>query len=48
MCYIWNCWWQAELEHKFHIQAELVLPSTVNRLERNTAVGQSCSTSTPS
>ena len=41
VCYIWNCWWQAELEHKFHIQAELVLPSTVNRLERNTAVGQS-------
>lgn len=33
--------WQAELAAKFHIQAELVLPSTVGRLERNTMVGQS-------
>lgn len=33
--------WQAEFSSKFHIQAELVLPSTVRRLERSTAVGQS-------
>ena len=33
--------WQGELAEKFHIEAELVLSSTVNRLERNTAVGQS-------
>ena len=33
--------WQRELAEKFHIEAELVLPSTVSRLERNTAVGQS-------
>ncbi len=33
--------WQGELAEKFHIQAELVLPSTVTRLERNTAAGQS-------
>jgi len=33
--------WQAELEEKFHIRAELVLPSTVSRLERICAVGQS-------
>ena len=33
--------WQSELTDKFHIQAELVLPSTVTRLERHTAVGQS-------
>ncbi len=33
--------WQAELQSKFHIEAELVLPSTVTRLERHTAVGQS-------
>ncbi len=33
--------WQAELADKFHIQAELVLTSTVRRLERHTAVGQS-------
>ena len=33
--------WQLELSTKFHIDAELVLPSTVNRLERNTAAGQS-------
>lgn len=33
--------WQSELESKFHIQPELVLPSTVTRLERYTAVGQS-------
>lgn len=33
--------WQGELAEKFHIEAELVLPSTVTRLERGTAVGQS-------
>ena len=33
--------WQDELETKFHIHAELVLSSTVSRLERDTAVGQS-------
>jgi superfamily II DNA or RNA helicase len=33
--------WQGELADKFHVQAELVLPSTVRRLERHTAVGQS-------
>ena len=33
--------WQSELRDKFHIEAELVLPSTVTRLERHTAVGQS-------
>ncbi len=33
--------WQAELREKFHIEAELVLSSTVSRLERNTGMGQS-------
>lgn len=34
--------WQSELNEKFHIQAELVLPSTARRLERNlSAIGQS-------
>jgi superfamily II DNA or RNA helicase len=33
--------WQSELAEKFHIRAELVLTSTVTRLERGTAVGQS-------
>ncbi|MBE2201996.1 MAG: DEAD/DEAH box helicase [Anaerolinea sp.] len=33
--------WQSELAEKFHIEAELVLSSTVTRLERGTAVGQS-------
>jgi superfamily II DNA or RNA helicase len=33
--------WQQELAHKFHIEAEVVLPSTISRLERNTAIGQS-------
>src|SRR5690606_23273965 len=33
--------WQDELRDKLHIDAELVLPSTINRLERNTATGQS-------
>jgi len=33
--------WQAELRNKFHIEAELVLSSTVSRLERNTGMGQS-------
>ena len=28
--------WQAELREKFHIEAELVLPGTISRLERNT------------
>jgi len=33
--------WQVELRDKFHIDAELVLPSTASRLERNTGLGQS-------
>lgn len=33
--------WQAELRDKFHIEAELVLPGTASRLERNAALGQS-------
>ena len=33
--------WREELAGKFHIQAELVLPGTVARLERDTAPGQS-------
>lgn len=33
--------WQAELRDKFHIDAELVLPSTATRLERNTRLGES-------
>ena len=33
--------WQGELADKFHIEAELVLPSTVRRLERGLAVDQS-------
>lgn len=33
--------WQRELRDKFHIDAELVLPSTANRLERDCLVGQS-------
>ena len=33
--------WQAELRSKFNIQAELLLPSTVTRLERDLSVGQS-------
>jgi ERCC4-related helicase len=33
--------WQTELYNKFHIEAELVLPSTVSRLERNCKVGES-------
>lgn len=33
--------WQSELLEKFNIQAELVLPGTVTRLERHTAAGQS-------
>jgi superfamily II DNA or RNA helicase len=33
--------WQAELRSKFHLEAELVLSSTVTRLERNLAVNQS-------
>ncbi|NCC04697.1 MAG: ATP-dependent helicase [Proteobacteria bacterium] len=33
--------WQGELADKFHIQAELVLPSTVRKLERGLGVGTS-------
>ena len=33
--------WQGELRDKFHIEAELVLPSTVSRLERGTRLDQS-------
>ena len=33
--------WQVELRDKFHIDAELVLPSTASRLERNCRLGQS-------
>ncbi len=33
--------WQAGLTDKFHVEAELVLPSTVRRLEKRCRVGQS-------
>ncbi|NCC05645.1 MAG: ATP-dependent helicase [Proteobacteria bacterium] len=33
--------WQGELADKFHIEAELVLPSTVRKLERGLGVGTS-------
>jgi superfamily II DNA or RNA helicase len=33
--------WQAELRDKFHIEAELVLPATVNRLEKHCRIGES-------
>lgn len=33
--------WQAELQDKFHLDAELVLSSTASRLERNCRLGQS-------
>lgn len=33
--------WQAELEQKFHLDAELVLPGTATRLERRCRLGQS-------
>jgi len=33
--------WQGEFRDKFHIDAELVLPSTASRLERNTSLDQS-------
>jgi superfamily II DNA or RNA helicase len=33
--------WQRELERKFHIEAELVLTSTVQRLERHCRAGES-------
>ncbi len=33
--------WQGELQSKFHIDAEVVLPSTAARLERGTRMGQS-------
>lgn len=33
--------WQKEMREKFHIDAELVLPSTANRLERGCALDQS-------
>jgi len=32
--------WQAEMVDKFHLDAELVLPSTAGRLERGCAVGE--------
>ena len=33
--------WQNELRDKFHIDAEIVLPGTVTRLERNCRLNQS-------
>ena len=33
--------WQSELREKFHIETELVLPSTAARLERNLSLGES-------
>ncbi len=33
--------WQRELEEKFHIEAELVLSSTITRLERDLRIGES-------
>jgi superfamily II DNA or RNA helicase len=33
--------WQEELDRKFHLECELVLPSTVKRLERRCGVGES-------
>jgi superfamily II DNA or RNA helicase len=33
--------WQAELQSKFHLDAELVLPGTATRLERHCRLGQS-------
>ena len=33
--------WQRELAEKFHIEAELILSSTIQRLERNMAIGVS-------
>ncbi len=33
--------WQTELRDKFHVDAELVLSSTVSRLERNCSLGRS-------
>jgi superfamily II DNA or RNA helicase len=33
--------WQREMRDKFHLDAELVLPSTVTRLERRLGVGES-------
>lgn len=33
--------WQAELQDKFHLDAELVLPGTAARLERSCSLGQS-------
>jgi SNF2 family DNA or RNA helicase len=33
--------WQEELREKFHLEAEMVLPGTVQRLERTCAPGQS-------
>lgn len=33
--------WQTELRNKFHINAELVLPSTVTKLEKNCGIGES-------
>ncbi|MBM4248272.1 MAG: DEAD/DEAH box helicase [Euryarchaeota archaeon] len=39
--------WQDELITKFHMDAELVLPSTIKRLERNCAPGESIFTRFP-
>lgn len=33
--------WQTELKNKFHINAELVLPSTVTKLEKDCSLGES-------
>jgi superfamily II DNA or RNA helicase len=33
--------WQSEMRDKFHIDAELVLPGTATRLERNCSLGES-------
>lgn len=33
--------WQQELSEKFHIDAEVVIPSTVNRLERSCGINES-------
>jgi len=38
--------WQRELAEKFHIEAELILSSTIQRLERDLPIGVSCSTGT--
>jgi hypothetical protein len=42
-CFVLRTWeqWQLELRDKFHIDAELVLPSTALKLARNCRLGQS-------